>query len=105
MATIESTTRKAFGLDEQRWQRHTNRASQAVLGEGFWGNRKAVPVPAHHRIAPHVLNGLNVLGFAIVIWGLVVLDGWMVIAGLAIHMAGKNWFMDRMVWLYRDMTS
>lgn len=36
--------------------------------------------------------------------GLVVRDPWMTTAGLAVHMAGKNWFLDRMVWHYQDVT-
>jgi hypothetical protein len=50
------------------------------------------------------LVGLNTLGLPIVGWGLVVSNAWMVVAGLAVHMAGKNWFLDRMVWIYEDMS-
>jgi hypothetical protein len=79
-------------------------ASRAVLGETFWTKRKTQPIPRAHRIAPTVLIGLNTLGVPVLVWGLVVLDPWMAMTGLMIHMAGKNWFMDRMVWLYDDMT-
>jgi hypothetical protein len=34
-----------------------------------------------------------------------VLDPWLVLFGLAVHMAGKNWFMDRMALLYDDITA
>ena len=78
-------------------------ASKAVLGETLWSARKTVPVPRAHRRAPLLLLALNSLGLPIVVWGLVVLDFWMVATGLAIHMAGKNWFLDRMVWLYDDV--
>ena len=78
-------------------------ASRAVLGETFWANRKEVPVPARHRTAPNVLVAINGLGIPFVVWGLVVLDVWITLFGLAVHMAGKNWFLDRMALLYDDM--
>jgi hypothetical protein len=34
-----------------------------------------------------------------------VLDVWIVLFGLAVHMAGKNWFLDRMALLYDDADS
>ncbi len=80
-------------------------ASKAVLGEPFWSNRKVVPVPERHWVAPNVLTGINTLGLLVLAWGLVVLDVWAVLCGLAIHMAGKNWFLDRMAILYDDMTT
>ena len=78
-------------------------ASMAVLGEPHWTNRKAVPVPVRHRVAPNVLLGFNTLGALVTAWGLVVRDAWAVLCGLAIHMAGKNWFLDRMAILYDDV--
>lgn len=78
-------------------------ASKAVLGERFWANRKQVPVPQRHRRAPHLLTALNTAGMVFIVWGLIVLNLWIVLVGLAIHMAGKNWFLDRMAILYDDM--
>jgi hypothetical protein len=78
-------------------------ASKGVLGETYWANRTTVPVPARHRVAPNVLLGINSLGVPVVAYGLVVQDAWAVLCGLAIHMAGKNWFIDRMAILYDDM--
>jgi hypothetical protein len=78
-------------------------ASRAVLGETYWTNRRTTPVPARHRIAPHVLIAMNALGVPFVVRGLVVRNGWQVLFGLAVHMAGKNWFIDRMALLYDDM--
>jgi hypothetical protein len=78
-------------------------ASKAVMGETYWANRKEVPVPPRHRVAPTVLGGVSALGVPFVACGLVVRDGWMVLFGLAIQMAGKIWFLDRMAILYDDM--
>ena len=80
-------------------------ASKAVLGERVWANRDKVPVPERHRVAPHLLTGLNALGVPFIARGLVVLDPWLVLFGLAVYMAGKNWFMDRMALLYDDVTA
>jgi hypothetical protein len=80
-------------------------ASKAVLGERVWANRKEVPVPERHRVAPQVLTGINALGLPFVARGLVVLDPWLVLFGLAVHVAGKNWFMDRMALLYDDVAA
>jgi hypothetical protein len=79
-------------------------ASKAVLGEVFWADRKANPVPARHRVAPTVLVVINTLGLPFIAWGLVALDMWITLFGLAVHMAGKNWFLDRMALLYDDVT-
>jgi hypothetical protein len=78
-------------------------ASKAVLGETFWANRKDVPVPRRHRVAPNVLIAINTVGLPFIAWGLVVLDVWIALFGLAVHMAGKTWFLDRMALLYADM--
>ena len=80
-------------------------ASRGVLGETFWTNRRTTPVPVRHRTAPAVLVVINCLGVPFIVRGLVARHGWMVLFGLAVHMAGKNWFIDRMALLYDDMTS
>jgi hypothetical protein len=78
-------------------------ASRGVLGETLWADRNITPVPRRHRVAPTVLTVLNCLGVPFVARGLVARNGWMVLFGLAVHMAGKNWFIDRMALLYDDM--
>jgi hypothetical protein len=79
-------------------------ASQAVLGEQLWTASRKQGTPPRRRLAPMVLTGLNTAGMAVLVRGLVVLDPWMTATGLAVHMAGKNWFLDRMVWHYEDAT-
>jgi hypothetical protein len=80
-------------------------ASRAVLGETFWADRRATPVPPRHRVAPNVLIGINCAGLPFIAWGLVARRGWIALFGLAVHMAGKIWFLDRMALLYDDMAS
>jgi hypothetical protein len=78
-------------------------ASKAVLGETYWAKRKEVPVPPRHRVAPNVLGVISALGVPFVARGLVVRNGWMALFGLAVQMAGKVWFLDRMAVLYDDV--
>jgi hypothetical protein len=79
-------------------------ASRGVLGETYWANRKEVPVPPRHRVAPQVLGAVSALGVPFVARGLVVKNGWMVLFGLAVQEAGKVWFIDRMALLYDDVS-
>ncbi|WP_369134042.1 DUF6653 family protein [Modestobacter sp. I12A-02662] len=78
-------------------------ASKGVLGETYWAKRDEVPVPARHRVAPNVLGAVSALGVPFIARGLVVRNGWMVLFGLAVQMAGKVWFIDRMAVLYDDV--
>jgi hypothetical protein len=78
-------------------------ASRGVLGERVWINRDHVPVPKHHRLMPHLLNGISGLGGLEVIGGTIVLNLWLLMLGFAFVYLGKLWFIDRMVWLYQDM--
>jgi hypothetical protein len=78
-------------------------ASRAVLGEKCWEARRERPIPKHHLVAPWLLTGLNAAGVPFVVRGLVVLDPWLTAFGLTVHMAGKNWFIDRMALLYDEM--
>jgi hypothetical protein len=78
-------------------------ASRAVLGERYWGTRKERPIPVNHRVAPWVLTVINAAGVPFVVWGVVAVDVWLTLFGLAVHVAGKTWFIDRMALLYDAM--
>jgi hypothetical protein len=78
-------------------------ASQGVLGERVWLNRDRVPVPAHHRRVPTLLSAVSGLGMLCALWGVCVLDPWLTFFGAMIVYMGKLWFLDRMVWLWKDM--
>ena len=79
-----------------------NWASHGVLGERLFLNRKAQPIPQHHVRMAYCLPGVSAFGMAMLVYGLFVLDFWATIGGLVIAIGGKAWFVDRMVWLYRD---
>ena len=48
---------------------------------------------------------ISAAGLPFLVWGLVVLDPWITAFGLAVQMAGKLWFLDRMALLYDDVSS
>jgi len=78
-------------------------AARAVLGERVWLNRKSVSIPAEDArwaVGLSVLNGLGLIPLA---YGLWVLDAGWTVAGTAMIMIGKSWFLDRMTRLYDRM--
>lgn len=80
-----------------------NWASKAVLGERVWIARKRSPIPARHRMAPHLLIPASLLGVPLLVWGLWALAVWPTVAGFILAAGAKLWFCDRMVWLYEDV--
>lgn len=81
-----------------------NWASKAVLGERVWLNRNRVPIHSHHERAATLLSALSALGLPFLAWGLYQLAIWPTLLGFVLVLFGKLWFVDRMVWLFEDMT-
>ena len=81
----------------------SNWASMSVLGERVWLNRNNISVPVHHKIMPNILNIVAMIGLPFIVWGIWMLNIWAMFSGCIFVYAGKLWFLDRMVWLYRDM--
>jgi hypothetical protein len=79
--------------------------TKGVFGERFWARRDEVPIPERHRLAPHLLNGATAAGGALVVWGVADLAVWPTLFGAALVTGGKLWYIDRMVWLYADLTA
>ena len=77
-------------------------ASQGVMGERVFLARHTTPLPDHHLRMAYGLTMVSAIGMVPLIYGLVVLDIWAVIAGLTLAVGAKAWFVDRMVWIYRD---
>ena len=78
-------------------------AAQGTFGERLFLNRKECPIPKHHS---HWAIGLGItsgVGAVPWIYGLWSLNYGMCLFGLTLMIGGKLWFVDRMVWLYRDM--
>ena len=81
-----------------------NWMTKGVFGERVWLNRKERPIPSHHVKAGFILNGLSGLAAIPYIYGLIWLDAWATVLGTLLIMLTKLWFLDRMVWLYEDMS-
>lgn len=78
-------------------------ASRAVLGERLYLARRMRPVPAPHVVAARNLSLLSLVGLPFLVYGLIVLDPFATLLGVAVVMLGKLWFLDRMVWLNDEM--
>lgn len=74
-------------------------AFKGTRGERLFLDRKRTPIPRHHEVMAHILTGISAAGALILAYGLIALDPWATIAGLAITILAKIWFVDRMVWL------
>ena len=80
-------------------------AFAGTRGERLFLDRKHVPIPAHHASMAKVLTLLSAIGGIILIYGLFVLDNWATLCGLFLAMIAKAWFVDRMVWLFNDVSN
>ncbi len=80
-----------------------NWASKAVLGERVWLNDRTIRMPNHHRPPIRIALGFSFAGTICMMWGLVALERWPTLLGMALAYCGKAWFADRMVWLYEEM--
>lgn len=81
-----------------------NWASKGTFGERFFLNRRHVPVPASHLAWANGLTVVMVTGLPLLAYGLWNLDAFATSSGLLLVFGPKVWFVDRMVWLYEDMT-
>ncbi len=80
-----------------------NWGAQAVLGERCWAERKTSPVPKHHSTPVLILTILQTIGGIILIIGLWKLEISLTIMGSITTYMAKMWFLDRMVWIFREM--
>ncbi len=79
-----------------------NWASEATFGERIWLRRKEQPIPSEHQRAAAILTFVAGLGIPFLVWGIWTFALWPTAFGLLVTYTGKLWFLDRMVWLYRD---
>jgi hypothetical protein len=79
-------------------------SARGVLGERVWLNRADVPIPAHHARMAALTTALSLAGLPFLAWGLWALEPWPTVLGVVLATLGKLWFVDRMVWLYDEMS-
>lgn len=80
-------------------------AGRGTRGERLYLARAEVDIPHHHTRAATVLTIASSLAAMVMVYGLIWLDPWATIAGTALTMAFKAWFVDRMAWLYDEMAA
>ncbi len=80
-----------------------NWMSRGVLGEQLWLAGDRLTLPDHHLRMARILSAASFVGVLVLGYGLFVLDAGFTVAGLVTTMLSKLWFLDRMVWLHRDM--
>tara|TARA_R110002050_G_scaffold150519_4_gene277289 strand:+ start:3197 stop:3685 length:489 start_codon:yes stop_codon:yes gene_type:complete len=82
-----------------------NWASQAVLGERYWLDRKTREIPTRHAQRAMILSVLSGASIIPLAYGLWVLDPWAAFAGAMLSSVFKLWFCDGMAWLAADMAA
>lgn len=95
---LENSVTRAFRLEGDGWLRHADP----------WSVDTRMPIAALGVAggAPRAVLGPDVRqrrGLPFVIWGVVIDDPRMTLFGLAVHITGKIWFIDRMALLYDAM--
>ena len=79
-------------------------SSTIVFGERIWTEADRSSFPAEFRSSvPTVSTVIQLIGIALLTYGLVVLDPVATVAGIMIAQVAKLWFLDRMVLLYDAM--
>jgi hypothetical protein len=85
--------------DDRAWM------SRGVLGERLWTERDKRRMPPGFGWWTHLGNAVGALGLPALAYGLWVLDIWFTLAGFAVAVAGKTWFVHRMSHLYDAMVA
>lgn len=82
-----------------------NWASKGVFGERIWVERNQVTIPDQFKDSrvPTVTYACQIVGIAVLAWGLVELELVATVAGVLIVQSAKAWYIDRMVLLFEDM--
>jgi len=79
-------------------------AARAVMGERVYMRSEEHPIPIYHRNAATLLSIGSALGALIMMAGLLTREPTAFLAGGVTTFLCKLWFVDRMVWLYEDMS-
>ncbi|WP_327084926.1 hypothetical protein OIE66_21410 [Nonomuraea sp. NBC_01738] len=74
-------------------------SSKGIYGERLWMRDRSI-VAGDHRKVQRGLIAVGVCGFALLIWGLVVLEPWPAVSGATLVILGQLWRIDRLGQLY-----
>jgi hypothetical protein len=81
-----------------------NWASQGVLGERIWSERKRSELPEQFDSpVPAAAQLVQVVGLVPMVYGLIELDAIAAVTGMLIVQAAKLWYIDRMVLLFDEL--
>jgi hypothetical protein len=67
-----------------------------------WARRPA-DVPAAHRVAFRLIATPGVIGIGLTACGLIALEVWPTVLGVALVVLAQLWRIDRLVWMYDDL--
>jgi hypothetical protein len=83
-------------------ERPTSWAARGIYGEKLWLLHRDL-VPAGHKAVLRLLVVVGTAGFALLIWGLIALDGWPTVFGASLVVLGQLWRIDRFGLLYDEI--
>jgi len=76
-------------------------AAKGIYGERLWVNEPD-RIPSRDKAALRWLAVPGLMGFALMVWGLVALKAWPTLAGSATIVLGQLWRIDRLGRIYAD---
>ncbi|ANZ40612.1 hypothetical protein BBK82_36025 [Lentzea guizhouensis] len=76
-----------------------NWAARGIYGERAWVQNRDL-VPPDHRKVLRLLVALGVIGFGMILWGLVALEVWPTVFGVTVVVVAQLWRIDRFGWLW-----
>jgi hypothetical protein len=77
-------------------------ASKGIHGEMVWARHPAA-VPPAHRTALRWIAAPGAVGIGLTAWGLVALDVWPTVTGVALVVLAQLWRIDRLGWMHDDL--
>lgn len=74
-------------------------AARGIYGERAWVQNRDL-VPPDHRKVLRLLVTLGVVGFGMILWGLIALEAWPTVFGATVVVVAQLWRIDRFGWLW-----
>lgn len=74
-------------------------AARGIYGERAWLQDRDL-VPPDHRKVLRLLVTLGLIGFGLILWGLIALEVWPTVFGTTMVVVAQLWRIDRFGWLW-----